>query len=360
MTMHGDPAQLTSQLRAQLRDYLGFTGAINSTLKSINQIQAELDDDRKPVSLVKARLEKSYDTLEEQAHDEMRRLDHAIATLDALMAMQAPVALENALPSSAKRSNPNPKKRKADASSSAGSPVGSSAPSPLPSYPSRAGSPAQPAPTTARVGPTKQTPILPSHPLPPMSSSSSSAGQHPPPTPIAPALQQVGGPPKKSTAKGRKEALQAQLPLRPGRAIAVRQSKKTIPGEAPGDWILGRIISSLQGDKNRYAVEDVDYDPANPTPEGGKWNTTMKSIIPLPEKTDERTYPEHPYPAGTPVLALYPETTSFYRAFIEGGPYLVALGNGKTKTKERVYKLKFDDDGDVVRDVPIELVVEST
>jgi SAGA-associated factor 29 len=63
-------------------------------------------------------------------------------------------------------------------------------------------------------------------------------------------IQQLGNP-KKTTIKGRKEALQAQLPLKPGRAIVVRQSKKTLPGEGPGDWIMGRIIASLQGDKNR-------------------------------------------------------------------------------------------------------------
>ena len=72
MVSHGDPTQLTAQLRTQLRDYIGFTGAINSTLKSINQIQSELDDDKKPIAQVKTRLDKSYDTLEEQANDEMR------------------------------------------------------------------------------------------------------------------------------------------------------------------------------------------------------------------------------------------------------------------------------------------------
>ncbi|GAA5838262.1 hypothetical protein JCM5353_005765 [Sporobolomyces roseus] len=350
MVSHGDPAQLTAQLRSQLRDYIGFTGAINSTLKSINQIQSELDDDKKPINLVKGRLDKSYDTLEEQANDEMRRVDLAIATLDALMAVQTPMALENNAVSgnAPKRSGPNTKKRKADNSSAAGSPIPSAGPSPLPTYASRAGSPANPAPQLSRSASTKQTPLLPSHSLPTTSV--------PPPQSVQP-LQALGIP-KKSTIKGRKEALQAQLPLKPGRAIAVRQSKKSIPGDAPGDWILGRILTCLQGDKNRYTVEDVDYDPANPTPEGGKWNTTLKSIIPLPDKSDERTYPEHPFPSGTTVLALYPETTSFYKAYIEGGPYAISTGTGKNKIRERVYKLKFDDDGDVVRDVPIELVVE--
>ncbi|GAA5868158.1 hypothetical protein JCM1840_006161 [Sporobolomyces johnsonii] len=350
MRVNADPTQLTAQLRAQLRDYISHTGAINSTLKDINQIQTELDVDQKPINLVKGRLDKTYDVLGEQATEEIRRLDMAIETLDALMALQSAAAAD-AVGAANKRSGQNPKKRKADGSSAAGSPAPSAAPSPLPTYSSRAGSPATTAPPLARSSSAKPPPpILPSQPIP-------IAAQ---PTPIAPALPLASQQPKKPTAKGRKEALQSQLPLKPGRSIVVRQSKKNVPGDnTAGDWILGRIITCIQGDKNRYAVEDVDYDPANPTPEGGKWNTTLKSIIPLPDKTDEKTYPEHAYPPGTPVLALYPETTSFYRAFVEAGPVAIMTGSGKNKLRERVYKLKFDDDGDVVRDVPVELVVES-
>ncbi|GAA6005582.1 hypothetical protein JCM11491_003691 [Sporobolomyces phaffii] len=373
MVSHADPTQLTAQLRTQLRDYIGFTGAINSTLKSINQIQSELDDDKKPISLVKARLDKSYDTLEEQANDEMRharfvlsslsqlprrrsrfssrssrRIDAAIASLDALMAVQTPMALENTAVQAnpAKRAGQPTKKRKADVTSAAASPAPSANPSPLPAYDTSA----HHAPALARSASTKQAP------LPPLQSHAPTG----PPVPIpglpGQTLQQLGIP-KKSTIKARKEALQAQLPLKPGRTIAVRQSKKTVPGEGLGDWILGRIISSVQGDKNRYAVEDVDYNPNDPTPEGGKWNTTLKSIIPLPDKLDERSYPEHPFPAGTSCLALYPETTSFYPAFIDSGPFAIAGGTGKNKYRERIYKIKFEDDGDAVRDVPIELVV---
>ncbi|GAA5936666.1 Sgf29p [Sporobolomyces koalae] len=338
MVSSADPTQLTAQLRAQLRDYIGFTGAINSTLKSINQIQAELEDDKKPIAAIKVRLDKGYDTIEEQANDEMRRLDLAISTLDALMAVQTPMALENTTISgnASKRATQNTKKRKIDTASTASSPAPSAMASPLPSYDGAA----------LHAAPLSRTTSSKQGQLPPLQNAHSGSGQ---------ALQQIGIP-KKSTIKSRKENLQAQLPLKPGRMICVRQSKK----DAPGDWILGRIISCIQGDKNRYGVEDVDYDPANPTPEGGKWNTTLKSIIPLPDKLDERTYPEHPYPGGTSVLALYPETTSFYAATIEGGPYAVSTGTGKNKIKERIYKIKFEDDNDEVRDVLMEFVVEAT
>lgn len=62
-----------------------------------------------------------------------------------------------------------------------------------------------------------------------------------------------------------------------------------------------------------------------------KWNTTLKSIIPLPEKGDERSYPDYDFSPGTYVLACYPETTSFYRAVIAAGPLAVATGQGKVR-----------------------------
>lgn len=46
---------------------------------------------------------------------------------------------------------------------------------------------------------------------------------------------------------------------------------------------------------------------------------------------DERSYPENPYPAGTSVLALYPETTSFYPAVIDSGPFAISAGTGKVR-----------------------------
>lgn len=85
-----------------------------------------------------------------------------------------------------------------------------------------------------------------------------------------------------------------------------------------------------------YAVEDVDYDSSNPTPEGGKYNTTLKSIVPLPDKNDpHKTYPDHDYAAGTQVMALYPDTTSFYRAIIQSGPIPLITGTEKGKVSSQ-------------------------
>ena len=81
------------------------------------------------------------------------------------------------------------------------------------------------------------------------------------PMPIAPAPappSSGGGAGQKKGAvpslEARKDAINAQLPLRPGRPIAVKESKKNVPpapGNAPDNFILGRIVMCLQGDKNR-------------------------------------------------------------------------------------------------------------
>lgn len=104
--------------------------------------------------------------------------------------------------------------------------------------PTFAGSPPNPAtPLPRPVAAAKAQPALPSK----------SPAQHP--LPIAPAPN-----PKKPTPKNRKDSLTSQLPLKPGRPIAVKESKKNVStGQQPDNYILGRIVQCLQGDKNRCA-----------------------------------------------------------------------------------------------------------
>jgi hypothetical protein len=113
---------------------------------------------------------------------------------------------------------------------------------------------------------------------------------------------------------------------------------------------------------------------------GRKWNTTMKSIIPLPQPGDPSTYPDYDFAPTSYVLACYPETTSFYKAIVEAGPFSLQLGAGKVRTlshecslysskltlltrqkkeTQRLYRLRFDDDDGQLRDVPLELVCEA-
>jgi hypothetical protein len=107
----------------------------------------------------------------------------------------------------------------------------------------------------------------------------------------------------------------------------------------------------------------------------------------LPDIRDRKaTYPENDYAKGTQVMALYPDTTSFYSAKIVAGPlhdkgkvcclalpsFIISETKAMSKTdqktnsvvdqckqkKDKVYHVVFDEDGGKIEPVPIELVVE--
>lgn len=66
------PTELAAQLRTHLKAYTAFVGAVDGALKDVNQSQSELDTDRKPLPLVRPRLERQLEVVGEQAHDEMK------------------------------------------------------------------------------------------------------------------------------------------------------------------------------------------------------------------------------------------------------------------------------------------------
>ncbi|EPQ32258.1 uncharacterized protein PFL1_00455 [Pseudozyma flocculosa PF-1] len=188
-------------------------------------------------------------------------------------------------------------------------------------------------------------------------------------------------------ARARREALAHQLPLQKGRKVAFRQPvKKAAPGAAgagaaggpiagagdaaaaagllPGEedgetWIMATVIECINNDRNRYVVQDAEEEgPLGPT-----WNTTLKAIVPLPESVS--TLPPIDYPVGAQVMGLYPDTSCFYRATVQGGGPGILRPTPVSKLIKREqellnanYQLIFEDDGDVVRLVPAFLVVE--
>ncbi|WVW84985.1 hypothetical protein I302_107021 [Kwoniella bestiolae CBS 10118] len=195
-------------------------------------------------------------------------------------------------------------------------------------------------------------------------------------SPAPPDLSKVGGGTpmsREATGKQRREIYSDQLPLQPGRRVAFRLPKHKVSDSEGGeviavgsgagaggggdDWILATIKRCIQMDKMRYEVQDVD--------DGNAYNTTLRSIIPLPDPTSPSHLSSHPlnledFPRDSQVLALYPDTTSFYRATVISPP-LPGTGNGLGLTgktgnskwdyagsKKGVYRLVFvDDDGNV-------------
>ncbi|XP_062460181.1 SAGA-associated factor 29 [Pezoporus occidentalis] len=97
---------------------------------------------------------------------------------------------------------------------------------------------------------------------------------------------------------------------KPGDKVAARV--KALEGDE--QWILAEVVSYSHA-ANKYEVDDID--------EEGKERHTLsrRRIIPLPQwKTNPETDPEALFQREQLVLALYPQTTCFYRALIHTPP----------------------------------------
>ncbi|KAI6030574.1 SGF29 tudor-like domain-containing protein [Pisolithus orientalis] len=168
--------------------------------------------------------------------------------------------------------------------------------------------------------------------------------------------------------KARREALAKQLPLQEGRKVAFRPPiGKTADGSnADSDentWILAVITKCINQDKNRYEVQDVE--PQEDGQPGQCYNTTLRAIMPLPDPHAPPNSAAHPnayqeFPAGSTVMALYPDTSCFYRAEVVMAPSdLHPPGRGvSSKQNISMYKLKFEDDDDQEHSVLAQFVVE--
>lgn len=72
-----------------------------------------------------------------------------------------------------------------------------------------------------------------------------------------------------------------------------------------------------------YEVQDVE--PQEDGQPGQCYNTTLRAIIPLPDPSAPPNNAAHPnayqeFPAGSTVMALYPDTSCFYRAEVIASP----------------------------------------
>lgn len=111
--------------------------------------------------------------------------------------------------------------------------------------------------------------------------------------------------------------------LRPGIKVAAKQKAHD------GEWVLA-TIKNRQGTK--YEVQDAD--------DGSRWTVSIAQIIKLPNGEEGKTFKK-----GDTVHALYPDTTSFYKATVIQG------------LEGRTYKLSFVDDGDNISEVDRDFVV---
>ncbi|KAI0822258.1 SGF29 tudor-like domain-containing protein [Trametes gibbosa] len=181
--------------------------------------------------------------------------------------------------------------------------------------------------------------------------------------------------------KARREALAKQLPLQEGRKVAFHPPTNTskadgVTGGKDEEWILAVVTKCINQDKNRYEVQDPE--PQEDGQPGQRYNTTLRAIIPLPDPlappdsaTHLNAYPE--FSAGSTVMALYPDTSCFYRAEVIASPARVSIADHlsphgalrtlsqsgiATKQGAPMYKLKFEDDDDQEHMVNSQWVVE--
>ncbi|KAG2057723.1 hypothetical protein BDR06DRAFT_980753 [Suillus hirtellus] len=223
----------------------------------------------------------------------------------------------------------------------------------FPSQEKRNKRPRPPSPSTATA--TSVTPPLMSATRPmttQVTSSRSSTG----PSPAIPFSREP---------KARREALAKQLPLQEGRKVAFHPpAGKAADGstaDADETWILAVITKCINQDKNRYEVQDVE--PQEDGQPGQCYNTTLRAIIPLPDPNASPTSAAHlnayqEFPAGSTVMALYPDTSCFYRAEVISPPRDVPGRGVTTKTIASYYQLKFEDDDDQEHSVAAQWVVE--
>ncbi|KAH7885387.1 SGF29 tudor-like domain-containing protein [Phlebopus sp. FC_14] len=212
--------------------------------------------------------------------------------------------------------------------------------------------PPSPSPTSTAV-------IPPVAPAPRVTANTVSARGSAGPSPAIPFSREP---------KARREALAKQLPLQEGRKVAFHPpvGKSADGSNVDSDentWILAVITKCINQDKNRYEVQDVE--PQEDGQPGQCYNTTLKAIIPLPDPNAPPNSAAHlnayqEFQAGSTVMALYPDTSCFYRAEVIASPKdLQPPGRGGVSSKHiSMYKLKFEDDDDQEHSVLAQWVVE--
>ncbi|KAL1713529.1 SGF29 tudor-like domain-containing protein [Schizophyllum commune] len=132
-----------------------------------------------------------------------------------------------------------------------------------------------------------------------------------------------------------------KLPLKPGRQVVYRLAEG---GTEDTSYILAIVVKLISKDRTRYLVRDAD--PG----EDGKfteYRATLSNLIPLPDPlappsspANLSAYPE--LPTGSDALAMYPDTTCFYRAQVLEPPKVTQ--RDKTLASGPIYRLKFEDD----------------
>ncbi|XP_015785912.1 SAGA-associated factor 29 [Tetranychus urticae] len=93
------------------------------------------------------------------------------------------------------------------------------------------------------------------------------------------------------------------------------------------NWILAEIVS-YNSNTNKYEIDDIDEEQKE------RHTLSRRRVIPLPlMRANPETDHEALFEKGTLILALYPQTTCFYRAIVQEPP----------KNAQDEYQVLFED-----------------
>ena len=112
----------------------------------------------------------------------------------------------------------------------------------------------------------------------------------------------------------------------------------------PQDWILGTVVKYVAV-THKYVIQDEDDSDADPwakeasgTP--STHNVPGRMVIPLPLSEPSHYTPYNEFARGVWILALYPDTTCFYKALVHTPPS--QMGG----EPPRDYLVEFEDEGE--------------
>jgi SAGA-associated factor 29 len=129
--------------------------------------------------------------------------------------------------------------------------------------------------------------------------------------------------------------------LLPSTEVLYRDPKKRTP-TTEGEGILCRVTSVIgEGKQRRYEIIDADPDPPTPSI---PYRASVNHLVPIPANTNLPDLAK-----GKNVLALYPGTTTFYKAEVVQGWRLDEMGEG-----DGLVRLRFEGEDEADREMSVE------
>ena len=120
-----------------------------------------------------------------------------------------------------------------------------------------------------------------------------------------------------------------------------------------GEGILCRVTSVIgEGKQRRYEIIDADPDPPTPSI---PYRASVNHLVPIPQPSSNTTLPD--LNKGKNVLALYPGTTTFYKAEVVAS---WRVGDGRVKREEdgegveNLVRLRFEGEDEADREMSVE------